>query len=188
MRTQLRSCSKTVAISQKEKLDRAEIVARSHANMSDTELAQLTGSKDVVDRLAAVLLMKSRAEQAETIRPYLAAARRLIHDTDNTCRWQALILVSVGIEREPELVWDVIDAEGGSRDKDMRTGVATVLLEDLLDEHFEAYFPVVRERVLSGDELFADTVSGCWLSEPSHKQRIASLVRNAKRGKSEFSG
>ena len=174
----------TVAKSQHEKLDQAEVIARSLVRMSDTELLQLIGSTDVRDRIAAVLAMESRAEEADSIRPYLAAARRLIHDADNTCRWQALILVSFGIEREPELVWDVIEAEGGSRDEDMRTGVATVLLEDLLDEHFEKYFPLVRERVLSGDEHFADTVSGCWLSEPSHKKRIASLVRNAKRGSS----
>jgi DNA-binding TFAR19-related protein (PDSD5 family) len=174
---------KTVAMSQtKEKLDRADEVARSRETSSDPDLLRLAISKDALERLAAIRLMQTRAEQAESILPYLAAARRLIHDPDNTCRWQALILVSSGIEREPELVWEVIEAEGGVRDDDMRTGVATVLLEDLLEQHFEAYFPKVRARVLSGDELFTDTVSQCWLSEPSHKKRIASLVRNARRG------
>jgi hypothetical protein len=176
---------KTVTKSRsREKLEDAERVARSFEGASDAELQRLVDSTNVLDRIAAALLMQSRAERSETIRPYLAAAHQLIHDADNTCRWQALILVGAGIEREPELVWDVITEEGSSRDDDMRTGVATVLLEHLLDEHFETYFPMVRERVLSGDDLFTDTLSGCWLSDPSRKKRIASLVRNAKRGAS----
>jgi hypothetical protein len=166
----------------KQTLDAAERLGRTYHSAPDRELERLLHSDDVLERLAALLIMQCRAEQGETIRPYFAAARRLIHDADNTCRWQALILVGLGIQREPELVWEIIQAEGGSRDSDMRVGVATVLLEELLDAHFEVYFPMVRDRVLSGDDRFAHTVSGCWLSESSQQKRLASLLRKARRG------
>lgn len=84
-------------------------------------------------------------------------------------------------------MWEIISAEGGSHDSDMRNGVATVLLEELLDAHFDVYFPKVRERVLSGDARFADTATGCWLSDDVHRKKLEGLVRNATRGRSESS-
>jgi hypothetical protein len=168
----------------KETLIRAQEIASRCASKTESEVTALARSNQVSDRLVALMIMQTRASEHHSIRPYLDTARRLIHDADNNCRWQALILVGEGIAREPELVWEVISEEGSFYDDDMRMGVATILLEHLLNEHFEDYFPLVCERVLSGDEHFAKTVKSCWISDPTHKKRVENLLRNGKRGQS----
>lgn len=91
----------------------------------------------------------------------LDVARSLINDADNDCRWQALIVVGESIETNPEVVWELIREFGVSEDEDMRTGVATVLLEHLLEHHFDAYFPRLKREIENGSELLADTLSRC---------------------------
>jgi hypothetical protein len=169
----------------REALNAANELARGCQGASDLELERMAESPNALQRLAALRVMQSRAQLSDSIERYFEVARRLIRDADNNCRWQALILVGAGVEREPDLVWEVVATEGGSRDSDMRAGVATVLLEHLLDAHFDVYFPKVRERVLSGDERFADMANLCWLSDDMQEKRLRSLVRNARRGRSE---
>jgi len=70
--------------------------------------------------------------------------------------------LAVGVQSNPEPVWDVICQHGISEDEDMRAGVATVLLEHLLEYHFDAYFPRLKERIEGGSALLADTLSRCW--------------------------
>lgn len=105
-------------------------------------------------------------------------ARRMVSGPDNTCRWQALIVIGELIESEPEAVWRVVHVYGGSVDSDMRAGITTVLLEYLLERHFERYFPRVRERILQGDARFRRMVTMCWpLGRTQGKwRRIARLL------------
>jgi hypothetical protein len=93
---------------------------------------------------------------------YLDLARPLIADPDNDCRWQALIVVGESVRTDPEAVWEVICEHGVSEDEDMRAGVATVLLEHLLECHFDAYFPRLKEQIEAGSRFLADTLSRCW--------------------------
>ena len=66
------------------------------------------------------------------------------------------------IRSHPEAVWEVVCEYGVSEDEDMRDGVATVLLEHLLEHHFDAYFPRLRERIEAGSPLLRDTLRRCW--------------------------
>jgi hypothetical protein len=86
----------------------------------------------------------------------------LIADENNDCRWQALIVVGEQVVRRPEVVWDAVQRYGISDDEDMRDGVATVLLEHLLEHHFERFFPLVKKAVASGKGMLRDTLARCW--------------------------
>ena len=111
----------------------------------DNILAELEAIQDAPDRDAASL----------------ERARSLIGHSDNDVRWQALIAVGQWIESSPEPVWEVVLEHGESEDEDMRMGVATVLLEHLLEYHFDAYFPLVRARIEAGAPLLRRTLSMC---------------------------
>jgi hypothetical protein len=125
-------------------------------------LAKLTASTRAAERLQALQIMREQIEAGRQPGGYLEVARRLIGDADNTCRWQALIVVGEYVLANPEVVWQVICEHGVSEDEDMRNGVATVLLEHLLEYHFDLYFPRLKERIEAGALLLADTLARCW--------------------------
>ena len=124
-------------------------------------LAKMAASSSPSERLESLRIMREHIESGGRPEDYLAVARPLVADADNDCRWQALIVVGECIQSSPEAVWDVICQHGVSDDEDMRAGVATVLLEHLLEYHFDAYFPRLKVRIEGGSELLADTLSRC---------------------------
>jgi hypothetical protein len=75
-------------------------------------------------------------------------------------RWQAIISIADFIPAEPEAVWEFILRWGSHEDADLRTAVATVLLEHLLEHHFADFFSRV-ETAVAGSALFGDTFSRC---------------------------
>ena len=91
---------------------------------------------------------------------YFSLAKRMIDDPDNDCRWQAIIIVGEFIETHPSGVWKVVVRYGRSEDDDMRSAVATVLLEHLLEYHFQTFFPRVKRETFRSP-LFADTLARC---------------------------
>jgi hypothetical protein len=135
-------------------------------------LARLATSSDPDERLLTLALVRRQIGAGEPPEPYLSIARKLVTDPDNDCRWQALIVVGEAIATNPDSVWEVIAEYGSSPDEDMRTAIATVLLEHLLEAHFDRYFPRVRARTLSGDRLFAEMVSMCWVGTPRSPGRL----------------
>ena len=94
-------------------------------------------------------------------------------------RWQAIIAVGEFIESEPGAVWAFIRRWGVHPQEDLRTAVATCLLEHLLEYHFDTYFPQVEQLALA-DPLFADTFGRCWqfgqALETGNAERYASLA------------
>ena len=68
---------------------------------------------------------------------------------------------------------------GTSPDEDLRSAVATVLLEHLLEHHFDAIISRVENAALN-NEFFADSVCRCWklgqADEPTRAPRFDSLV------------
>jgi hypothetical protein len=151
------------------------------------EIAALAGHRDPSQRLLALSLMQADITAGTPAIRYLGLARPLVEDPDNDCRWQALIVIGELMWTHPEEVWQVVLAHGGSEDSDMRAGVATVLLEHLLEEHFEEYFPRIRAEILRGSARFAETVGMCWFDrfEGWRYRRVQKLLRNAARGGSK---
>jgi hypothetical protein len=114
-------------------------------------------------------------------------ARSLIADRSNKSRWQALIVVGEFVQVDPRRVWQVIKRYGVSPDDDMRSGVACILLEHLLEHHFAAYFPHVKRLALS-NPLFGDAFLQCWLfgqsETPSNAKQFKALAMAIRRTRS----
>jgi hypothetical protein len=106
---------------------------------------------------------------AEKILPGVAGS-----DTEEDSRWQAIIRVAEFAESNPEELWAFARHWGSSSDKDLRTGIATCLLEHLLEYHFEDLFPRV-ESAAKQDAMFADTFMRCWQSGMSAEPANAAL-------------
>ena len=130
--------------------------------MKQEALAKLATSRRASERLRSLRLMREQIESGGRPEDYVELARPLIEDADNDCRWQALIVVGESVETNPEAVWQVVCEHGVSDDEDMRMGVATVLLEHLLEHHFDAYLPRLKQRIEAGSVLLADTLARCW--------------------------
>jgi hypothetical protein len=124
--------------------------------------------------------------RAESILPGLPAP-----DGTRDPRWQAIIRVGEFIESQPEPVWEFSLRWGKHRQADLRTAIATCLLEHLLEHHFDLIFPRLRREALSSAR-FADTFQRCWwfgqAEEPKNAarvKRLAAEIRRANRAKRE---
>jgi hypothetical protein len=105
-------------------------------------------------------------DSPENVQSAIAAAELILPgkcapegETDE--RWQALIEVGYFIESDPEPIWSFVLKWGSHDDEDLRGGVATVLLEHLLEYHFDLLFPRI-EAAARSSSLFAETFKACW--------------------------
>jgi hypothetical protein len=156
-------------------------VQRDTVSKSLWELSRMLRSRSADVRLYA--LFKIREQLNTRLRKgYFALARRSIVDPDNDCRWQALIVVGEFVESNPTRVWRVVMQYGVSKVADIRTAVATVLLEHLLEHHFTQIFPRARRLAVRSRE-FADTLSrsGNFIRGRRNIQRFQDLVRALSR-------
>jgi hypothetical protein len=161
--------------------DEAETLA---ASVCCRDILEMGRDRDDRKRLLSLMLALKRIELGDLPGDYLAFGRSLVADADNNCRWQALIVIGESLESDPDSVWAVVEEFGDSPDDDMRTGVACILLEHLLDADFDEYFPRTRDLIRRGRTRFADCLSTCWCDELSGQnyRRVQRLVRNTKRG------
>ena len=94
-----------------------------------------------------------------------AAERRLpghaAPEGEKDPRWQAIIAIGEFIEKEPEPIWPFVLRWGSHEDEDLRAAVATLLLEHLLEYHFDLIFPRV-EAAARSNPWFAKTTTQCW--------------------------
>jgi hypothetical protein len=95
-------------------------------------------------------------------------------------RWQAIIHVGYFVETQPEGVWAFVQRWGKHPNPDLRTAIATCLLEDLLEHHFDLIFPRV-EREVRTSKRFHDTLKRRWklgqAKEPHNAARFDRLLR-----------
>jgi len=145
-------------------LERSWALAEADPSWHDLDdLIRLGTSPDPELRLLALSLMRKQIAAGASPGDYLGLAYSLVWDVDhNSCRWQALIVLSESIMTDPETVWRAVCEFGEWEDEDMRAGVATVLLEHLLEYHFQAYYPRLKKRIAGGSKLMADTLSRCY--------------------------
>ena len=112
---------------------------------------------------------------AERVLPGKAAP-----DGQSDPRWQAIMRIEDHVEQHPEEVWRFTRKWGVHANADLRTAVATCLLEDLLKYHFLRIFPLVSEASRQSPR-FADTLSRCWAlgeaRKPEHLKRLRALVK-----------
>ncbi len=153
------------------------------AHVGEEEILRLSESKDARDRLFSLVLIRRQIERDGDARAYLPLARRMVSDAENNCRWQATIVVGMSIESAPDEVWEVIREHGNSDDEDMRSAMATVLLEHLLEFDFDRYFALIRDEVSAGRLRLLDTLSMCSFKDDAMTKRVGNYIRNATRGR-----
>jgi hypothetical protein len=109
---------------------------------------------------------------AELLLPGHAAA-----EGTEDARWQAIIKISDFIPQEPEAIWPFVLKWGSHEDGDVRAAIATVLLEHLLEYHFDLLFPRIETAARSNVE-FGKTTALCWkFGEAKEPTRAARLDR-----------
>lgn len=114
---------------------------------------------------AAVTELEKAIARADELLPGVPAPEGEVDD-----RWQAIIAVGEFIRTEPEPVWEFIERWGVNDCEDLRAAIATVLLEHLLEHHFDTFFLRVEELAMR-DATFADTLSMCSAFGESKKPR-----------------
>lgn len=93
-------------------------------------------------------------------------------------RWQAIIVVGEFIESDPEAVWEFAARWGKHANEDLRTAIAVLLVEHLLEHHFRTFFP--RLEALSRTSVrFGDCFKMCWklgqARHPANRKRFHAL-------------
>lgn len=101
-----------------------------------------------------------------TLQEALAAAEQLLPgqaapEGEEDPRWQAFIKVGMFAEQEPEAIWPFVLKWGSYSDEDLSAAIATCLLEDLLEYHFDLLFPRI-ETAAKSNAWFAKTTLQCW--------------------------
>ena len=98
-------------------------------------------------------------------------------------RWQAIIELSYFVEQEAEAVWPFVLKWGSHPDEDVRSAIATCLLEHLLESHFHLLFPRI-ETAAKCNTQFADTLSRCWklgqAKEPVNAKKFDLLLADLR--------
>ena len=101
-------------------------------------------------------------------------------DGQSDPRWQAILRVEDHIEQHPEEVWRFTRKWGAHANADLRTAVATCLLEHLLAYHFSRIFPLVSEASRQSAR-FADTLGRCWEFGQTRRPRNSKSFRELRR-------
>jgi hypothetical protein len=99
-------------------------------------------------------------------------------------RWQAMMRVADFIGSRPEEVWQFCLRWGKHPQANLRMAVACVLLEDLIEQHFDLIFPRLRPAATESVR-FGDTIRSCWCflpeKEPEKYKRVRRLQRQLSR-------
>jgi len=94
-------------------------------------------------------------------------------------RWQAIMKIEDFVESEPEAIWPFAKKWGSvANEPDLNAAIATLLLEHLLQYHFQLIFPRVVAAVRESP-AFADAFSICYklgqADEPGHSEQFDKL-------------
>jgi len=89
--------------------------------------------------------------------------------------WEAAEALGEYAELNPDAIWPLVVKHGSSVNDEVRSAIATCVLEHILQYHFDRYFPLVENIIRSGNQWFAKTFQICW------KFGFAERPANAKR-------
>ena len=134
--------------------------------MKDLQLLwSLAKSSSVDDRRECLERLRSYVDSAPLLMEadeVFDIARHLVSDVDSTCRWQSLIVIGDYIRGSPSKVWDVVCEHSHQADDDMLNALATLLLEHLLEHHFEATYARIEEGVGFDRSAMRSMLKRCW--------------------------
>lgn len=130
--------------------------------MTIEQLHILAASRRASVRLRCVHTARRLLSDRGKRRGYLELGKKLLRDRSSDVRWQAAILIGEFIEEKPELVWTVTHNCVTNADDDLKDALACVLLEHLLEHHFDVIFPLVEREIVKGNSDLLDVLSRCW--------------------------
>ena len=97
-------------------------------------------------------------------------------------RWEAASHLAEYLDDPPSDVWKLILTHGSSDDEDLRSAIATCVLEHLLEKFFDQYFPLLESEVRNGNRNLMKTLKLCWKfgesERPLNSDRWDQLVRS----------
>jgi hypothetical protein len=114
--------------------------------------------------------LKNTIRRAERILPGKPAP-----EGENNPRWQAIIKIGDFVESQPNMVWAFVRRWGKHPNPDLRSAIATLLLEHLLQYHFDLIFPSIENEVRAS-KRFKDTLKRCWKLGQAKKPRNAAKI------------
>jgi hypothetical protein len=113
--------------------------------------------------------------RAESILPGERAA-----EGEEDPRWQAIIAVAEFVETDPDPVWAFVERWGTNPDDDLRSAIATCVLEHLLECHFDLIFPRT-DRLARANQPFAEMIGWCALFGQSELPLNAARLQRLKK-------
>lgn len=114
--------------------------------------------------------LKNAIRRAERILPGKPAP-----EGESDPRWQAILKIGDFVETQPETVWTFVRRWGKHPNPDLRSAIATLLLEHLLKYHFDLIFPSVEDNARAS-KRFKDTLKRCWKLGQAKKRRNAAKI------------
>lgn len=130
-------------------------------------------SSDSDTRLSALLHIRRSIESSGQQNELFELAKIHITDSDNDCRWQSIIIIGQFLDNRQQDIWEIILHFGSSNDSDMRTAIATILLEHIFEHNpdsFEKRFKDLKEEIQKGNKNLLDTFSLCRFQIKDDKQ------------------
>lgn len=126
-------------------------------------------------RLSNPRALQYAIQRAERILPGKPAP-----EGESDPRWQAIMKIEDFIETQPEAVWEFARRWGKHPNPDLRSAIAVLLVEGLLEYHFDLIFPNVEIEVRRS-KRFKDILGWCYklgqASKPSNAAKIDQLLR-----------
>ena len=146
-----------------------------------SQLKGLLSSSKSLNRLLALQIIRKQLDYNKLQKSYYTLAKRYINDSNNNCRWQSLIIVGEYLDKYSDEIFNIIIKYGKSKDEDMRTAIATVLLEHLLEKNFDKYFHLYK-NVLKNNSYLLDTLSKSWINIAGSKNQkiVKRFLKNRK--------
>jgi uncharacterized protein (DUF433 family) len=140
----------------------------------------------VLDFVSASLVAEANVHYAIQAAEALLPGRPA-PDGENDPRWQAIIKIGNFVESEPEVIWPFVLKWGSlPNEEDLSNAIATLLLEHLLDYHFDLIFPRVESAARSNIS-FASTFTRSWklgqATEPTGAEKFDKLLSEIRRPK-----
>lgn len=130
-------------------------------------------STDREERLCALLHIRHLINHDRIISDLFELAVRHIEDIDSDCRWQAIIIIGEFLNTRQEDIWKIIITFGSSDNGDIRTAIATVLLEHFFEENsnlFDIKFETISHEISKGNKNLINTLSICRFDLPDNSQ------------------
>lgn len=125
------------------------------------------------ERLRGLLHIRHLIDNDRETNDLFDFAVRHIEDKDSDCRWQATIIIGEFLNTRQEEIWNIIITYGSSDNRDIRTAIATVLLEHFFEENsnlFDTKFETIRQEISKGNKNLLYTLSMCRFDLPDNSQ------------------